>query len=128
MIEHDNIIRGIPSPIPGVDTDNLIMEQILGWKKIGESWFSDHEVPDYRIQMSRRRFSENLSDAFWLADYCDIFIVGKYNKGWYCDLRIEGCAESTHVTASTPEFAICLAILRQPYSHPEYIARRGGEG
>lgn len=114
MTEYNNEIRGIIAPMPGADIDTLIYEQIMGWKKINGIWMSD--LGDYRVPiMMPPHYSSCDSDALRIADICKVFFLEKQRKGWYCELRLEECEEVTTAHAGTLAFAVCMAILRQPY-------------
>lgn len=123
MSDYNNEIRGIVGPVPGIDIDTLIAEQILGWRKVDGKWVSDDG--DYQIWMPHRHFSDCDGDALWLAQYCEVFCIEKLRKGWYCELKLEGGTAITHAHAATIAFAVCMATLRQPYTHPNQ--QKGGE-
>lgn len=119
MSEYNNVIRGLPGPVPGVDINTMIAEQILGWKHNNGQWFED--VGNYRMSCGKLRdFSGSDGDALWLADYCEVFCIEKLRKGWYCELKLAGGTEITNAHASTIAFAVSMAILRQQYTHKNF--------
>ena len=117
----ENVVRGHLDPIPGVDMNTTIYEEILGWKK-RDGRFLELDG-DYIRTISRLPdYSGTDSDALKLSDICDVFAIDKHkNNIWYVELRIaDSESRITHYKSGSLAWAITMAILRQDYTHPNY--------